>query len=150
VTSSHDYTERLRSADLRVTRPRVAVLEAVHDHPHADTETIFAAVRDNLADVSRQTVYDVLNALTAVGLVRRIQPSGSVARYESRVGDNHHHVVCRCCGVISDVDCAVGDTPCLTPEPAAVEGFLLDEAEVIYWGLCPNCTTAEQTSRSQP
>jgi len=148
VGSNQEYVERLRSADLRVTRPRVAVLEAVHDHPHADTETIFAAVRGGLADVSRQTVYDVLNALTAVGLVRRIQPSGSVARYESRVGDNHHHVVCRCCGVINDVDCAVGDTPCLTPEPTAVEGFLLDEAEVIYWGLCPNCSASEESKSS--
>lgn len=158
MTSTPDYAERLRAADLRVTRPRIAVLEAVHGHPHADTETVFAAVRSGLADVSRQTVYDVLNALTAVGLVRRIQPSGSVARYESRVGDNHHHVVCRSCGVINDVDCAVGEAPCLTPEPSAVEGFLLDEAEVIYWGLCPDCTAAAepsatvsvQTSRSQP
>jgi Fur family ferric uptake transcriptional regulator len=150
VGSNQEYVERLRSADLRVTRPRVAVLEAVHDRPHADTETIFAAVRVRLADVSRQTVYDVLNALTAVGLVRRIQPSGSVARYESRVGDNHHHVVCRCCGVINDVDCAVGDTPCLTPEPAAVEGFLLDEAEVIYWGLCPACSATVTPNSSVP
>src|SRR5689334_18030316 len=107
VPPTPDYAEQLRTADLRVTRPRVAVLEAVHAHPHADTETIFGAVRNGLPDVSRQAVYDVLAALTAVGLVRRIQPSGSVARYESRVGDNHHHVVCRSCGSISDVDCAV-------------------------------------------
>lgn len=126
------------------------MLSAVYEHPHADTASITEAARADLGQVSSQAVYDVLNALTDAGLVRRIHPPGSVARYESRVGDNHHHVVCRCCGVISDVDCAVGDTPCLTPEPAAVEGFLLDEAEVIYWGLCPNCTTAEQTSRSQP
>jgi Fur family ferric uptake transcriptional regulator len=136
-------------ADLRVTRPRVAVLEAVHDHPHADTETILSAVRHGLPDVSRQAVYDVLNALTAVGLVRRIQPLGMVARYESRVGDNHHHVVCRSCGIIADIDCAVGDAPCLTPaNDEVLEGFVLDEAEVIYWGLCPNCSTA--TSRSHP
>jgi Fur family transcriptional regulator, stress-responsive regulator len=143
-----DYSAQLRMADLRVTRPRVAVLEAVHDHPHADTETILTAVRRGLPDVSRQAVYDVLNALTAVGLVRRIQPLGMVARYESRVGDNHHHVVCRSCGVIADVDCAVGDAPCLTPsdDNNVLEGFVLDEAEVIYWGLCPNCSTA----RSQP
>ena len=143
-----DYSAQLRMADLRVTRPRVAVLEAVHDHPHADTETILTAVRDGLPDVSRQAVYDVLNALTAVGLVRRIQPLGMVARYESRVGDNHHHVVCRSCGVIADIDCAVGDAPCLTPsdDNNVLEGFVLDEAEVIYWGLCPNCSTA----RSQP
>ncbi len=110
-----DLADQLRAADLRVTRPRVAVLEAVQANPHADTETIFSAVRGGLPEVSRQAVYDVLHALTAAGLVRRIQPSGLVARYESRVGDNHHHVVCRVCGVIGDVDCAVGDVPCLTP-----------------------------------
>jgi Fur family transcriptional regulator, stress-responsive regulator len=137
-----DYAEQLRMADLRVTRPRVAVLEAVHEHPHADTETIFGAVRTVLPDVSRQAVYDVLHALTEVGLVRRIQPSGSVARYESRVGDNHHHLVCRLCGSIADVDCAVGEAPCLTPsdDSGVLEGFVLDEAEVIYWGLCPDCS----------
>jgi Fur family transcriptional regulator, stress-responsive regulator len=123
------------------------VLEAVYAHPHADTETIFGAVRAGLPEVSRQAVYDVLNAATAVGLVRRIQPSGSVARYESRVGDNHHHVVCRSCGVIADVDCAVGDTPCLTASDE--HGFLLDEAEVIYWGLCPDCSTSH-TCQTQP
>nr|WP_191499741.1 Fur family transcriptional regulator [Mycobacterium simulans] len=138
-----DYTEKLRMADLRVTRPRLAVLEAVHANPHADTETIFSAVRKGLPDVSRQAVYDVLNALTAVGLIRRIQPLGSVARYESRVGDNHHHVVCRSCGVIADIDCAVGEAPCLTPsdDNNVLDGFVLDEAEVIYWGLCPDCST---------
>ena len=135
-----DYAEQLRSAELRVTRPRVAVLEAVRAYPHADTETIYRAVQSGLPDVSRQAVYDVLNALTSVGLVRRIQPPGSVARYESRVGDNHHHVVCRSCGIIADVDCAVGDAPCLTPSDH--NGFVLDEAEVIYWGLCPDCTTS--------
>ncbi|MGA7132167.1 MAG: Fur family transcriptional regulator [Mycobacterium sp.] len=149
-STSTNFAARLRTADLRVTRPRVAVLEAVHSHPHADTETILLAVRGNLPDVSRQAVYDVLNALTAVGLVRRIQPLGMVARYESRVGDNHHHVVCRSCGVIADVDCAVGEAPCLTPsdDDNALDGFVLDEAEVIYWGLCPDCFTAD--SRSQP
>jgi Fur family transcriptional regulator, stress-responsive regulator len=145
VSSTSDYAQRLRLADLRVTRPRIAVLEAVHAHPHADTETIFSSVRNGLPDVSRQAVYDVLNALTAVGLVRRIQPLGLVARYESRVGDNHHHVVCRTCGVIADVDCAVGDAPCLTPsdDNHALDGFVLDEAEVIYWGICPDCSTAD-------
>ena len=144
MSSTADYAEQLRVADLRVTRPRVAVLEAVHVHPHADTETIFAAVRNGLPDVSRQAVYDVLNALNAVGLVRRIQPLGLVARYESRVGDNHHHVVCRSCGVIADIDCAVGEAPCLTPsdDNNVLDGFVLDEAEVIYWGLCPDCSTA--------
>lgn len=100
-----------------------------------------------LPDVSRQAVYDVLHALTAAGLVRKIQPSGSVARYESRVGDNHHHIVCRSCGVIADVDCAVGEAPCLTASDH--NGFLLDEAEVIYWGLCPDCSISD-TSRSHP
>ena len=143
VPSPADFTEKLRMADLRVTRPRVAVLEAVNANPHADTDTIFSAVRTGLPDVSRQAVYDVLNALTAAGLVRRIQPSGMVARYESRVGDNHHHVVCRSCGVIGDIDCAVGEAPCLTPsdENNVLDGFVLDEAEVIYWGLCTDCST---------
>ena len=145
VSSSASYADRLRMADLRVTRPRVAVLEAVHANAHADTETIFTAVREGLPDVSRQAVYDVLNALTAVGLVRRIQPLGLVARYESRVGDNHHHVVCRSCGIIADVDCAVGEAPCLTPsdDNDVLDGFVLDEAEVIYWGICPDCSTAD-------
>jgi Fur family transcriptional regulator, stress-responsive regulator len=147
VFSTSDGAEQLRIARLRVTRPRLAVLVAVHAHPHADTETIFGAVRIGLPEVSRQAVYDVLNALTAVGLVRRIQPSGSVARYEARVGDNHHHVVCRSCGFIADVDCAVGEAPCLTASDD--NGFLLDEAEVIYWGLCPDCSTS-LTSRSHP
>jgi len=127
----------LRGADLRVTRPRVAVLAAVHDHPHADTDSILGATRDRLPDVSHQAVYDVLRALTAAGLVRRLQPPGSVARYEARVGDNHHHVVCRSCGVIVDVDCAVGYAPCLTAADGA--GFEIDEAEVIYRGRCPSC-----------
>ena len=151
VAQATDYADQLRAADLRVTRPRLAVLEAVHAHPHADTESIFGAVRSDLPDVSRQAVYDVLAALTAAGLVRKIQPSGSVARYESRVGDNHHHVVCRSCGVIADVDCSVGEAPCLTPSDfdGVLDGFVLDEAEVIYWGLCPDCS-ASQASRSQP
>jgi Fur family transcriptional regulator, stress-responsive regulator len=135
----------LRGADLRVTRPRLAVLGAVYAHPHADTDSIIRAVRQDLPEVSHQTVYDSLNALTAAGLVRRIQPSGSVARYESRVGDNHHHVVCRVCGVIADVDCAVGEAPCL--DASDDNGFSIDEAEVIYWGLCPDCSTS-QASRS--
>ncbi len=141
VRGDQESRTALRAADLRVTRPRLAVLAAVHDHPHADTDALFGAVRDTLPEVSRQAVYDVLAALTTAGLIRRIQPSGSVARYESRVGDNHHHVVCRSCGAIRDVDCAVGDVPCLTPsdDNGALEGFVVDEAEVIYWGLCPDC-----------
>ena len=122
-----------------MTRPRVAVLDAVHTLPHSDTETVFAAVRAALPEVSRQAVYDVLAALTDAGLLRRIQPSGSVARYESRVSDNHHHILCRGCGTIADVDCAVGEAPCLSA--ADDHGYVLDEAEVIYWGLCPGCTT---------
>jgi Fur family ferric uptake transcriptional regulator len=151
VAPALDYANQLRAADLRVTRPRLAVLEAVHSHPHADTEAIFGSVRAALPEVSRQAVYDVLAALTTVGLVRRIQPSGSVARYESRVGDNHHHMVCRSCGVIADVDCAVGEAPCLAPsdDDDALDGFVVDEAEVIYWGLCPDCS-ASQVSRSHP
>jgi Fur family transcriptional regulator, stress-responsive regulator len=128
----------LRGASLRVTRPRVAVLAAVHAHPHADTQSLVGSVRDQLGDVSQQAVYDVLNALTGAGLVRRIHPPGSVARYESRVGDNHHHVVCRSCGVIADIDCAEGAAPCLTPSDD--HGFVIDEAEVIYWGLCSECS----------
>ncbi len=127
----------LRQADLRVTRPRVAVLAAVHDHPHADTHSIIDHVRAVLGGVSQQAVYDVLQALTVAGLVRRIHARGSVARYESRVGDNHHHVVCRSCGAIADVDCAVGHTPCLTA--AEDHGFLIEEAEVVYRGVCPEC-----------
>ncbi|MGV9802638.1 Fur family transcriptional regulator [Mycobacterium sp. NPDC003449] len=129
----------LRRADLRVTRPRVAVLSAVYAHPHADTDSIIRGVRRELPEVSHQAVYDSLHTLTAARLVRRIQPSGSVARYESRVGDNHHHVVCRACGAIADVDCAVGGSPCLTASDD--HGFEIDEAEVIYWGLCPECST---------
>ncbi len=145
MPSSTDHADLLRAADLRVTRPRVAVLEAVHAHPHADTDTIFGAVRGTLPDVSRQAVYDVLAALTAARLVRRIQPSGSVARYESRVGDNHHHVVCRACGAIADVDCAVGEMPCLTASND--HGFVVDEAEVTYWGLCPACAAVPGAAR---
>ena len=129
----------LRGVSLRVTRPRVAVLTAVQDHPHADTDTIIGIVREDLGEVSHQAVYDVLRALTTAGLVRRIQPTGYVARYESRVADNHHHLLCRSCGAIADVDCAVGFTPCLTASDD--HGFTIDEAEVIYWGLCPSCLT---------
>lgn len=135
-----DFERTLREVALRVTRPRVAVLSAVHDHPHADTDSIIGVVREDLGGVSHQAVYDVLRALTATGLVRRLQPTGSVARYESRVGDNHHHVVCRSCGAIADVDCAVGAAPCLTASDD--HGFTIDEAEVIYWGQCPGCLAA--------
>ncbi|MGV9615069.1 Fur family transcriptional regulator [Nocardia xishanensis] len=130
----------LREVSLRVTAPRVAVLSAVHDRPHADTDSIIRAVRSRLSAVSHQAVYDSLRVLTTAGLIRCIQPSGSVARYESRVGDNHHHLVCRACGLIADVDCAVGESPCLTASDD--RGFSIDEAEVIYWGLCPDCAAS--------
>ncbi|MFI7670286.1 Fur family transcriptional regulator [Nocardia sp. NPDC049526] len=130
----------LRGVSLRVTAPRIAILSAVHDDPHADTDSIIRAVRSRLSAVSHQAVYDSLRVLTAAGLLRCIQPSGSVARYETRVGDNHHHVVCRSCGSIADVDCAVGEAPCLTATDD--RGFSIDEAEVIYWGMCPDCATS--------
>jgi Fur family ferric uptake transcriptional regulator len=137
VPTTVDYEQLLRGADLRVTKPRLAVLTAVHDHPHADTHSLIDAVRDDLGEVSPQAVYDVLRALTDAKLLRRIEPAGSVARYESRVDDNHHHIICRGCGAIADVDCAVGETPCLTA--SETHGFTIDEAEVIYWGTCPSC-----------
>jgi Fe2+ or Zn2+ uptake regulation protein len=140
VPTTSDVEQLLRGADLRVTRPRVAVLTAVYEHPHAETDSIIGVVRQDLGEVSTQAVYDVLRALTSAGLVRRIEPAGSAARYESRIGDNHHHVVCRACGAVADVDCAVGDTPCLTASDD--QGYSIDEAEVVYWGRCPACSTA--------
>ena len=140
MAATSEFERMLRGASLRVTRPRVAVLAAVHEHPHADTHSIIGRVREDLGEVSPQAVYDVLRALTDVGLVRRIVPPGSVARYESRVEDNHHHVVCRSCGAIADVDCAVGTAPCMTA--AHHHGYAIDETEVVYWGLCPGCSTA--------
>jgi len=137
VMTSSDSEDTLRGAGLRVTRPRVAVLAALEDHPHADTDSIIRTVRADLGAVSHQAVYDVLRTLTAAGLVRRIQPSGSVARYERQNADNHHHIVCRSCGSMIDVECAVGTAPCLkAPDD---HGYEIDEAEVIYWGLCPDC-----------
>jgi len=143
MPATEELVRMLRGASLHVTGPRVAVLAAIHEHPHADTNSIIDLVREDLGEVSHQTVYDVLRALTGAGLVRRIHPSGSVARYESRVGDNHHHLVCRSCGAIADVDCAVGSAPCLTA--AEDHGYSLDEAEVIYWGLCPGCSAAHNS-----
>ncbi|GAC69616.1 Fur family transcriptional regulator [Gordonia soli] len=148
MASSADHAGQLRAADLRVTRPRLAVMQAVHENPHADTDSIFTSVRSGLPGVSRQAVYDVLGALTLAGLVRRIQPAGHVARYESRVGDNHHHIVCRVCGVIADADCATGETPCLNAPDD--HGFVLDEAEVTFWGTCPQCTSTTPSARSHP
>ncbi|HEY4569563.1 MAG TPA: Fur family transcriptional regulator [Kribbella sp.] len=140
MASESELEQVLRTAALRVTRPRMAVLRAVHGHAHADTDTLLRAAREELPEVSHQAVYDVLRALTDAGLVRRIQPAGSLARYEARVGDNHHHLVCRSCGEIVDVDCVVGHAPCLTASDD--HGFRIDEAEVVYWGLCPDCAAA--------
>jgi Fur family ferric uptake transcriptional regulator len=141
-----DFEARLRAVSLRVTQPRLAVLAALRDHQHVDTETVIALVRAEHPTVSHQTIYDVLRAFTDAGLVRRIQPAGATARYETRVGDNHHHVVCRSCGAIADVDCVVGHAPCLTT--SAGHGFEVDEAEVVFWGTCPDCAAAPTTERS--
>ncbi len=141
MLSPSEFAGLLRGVALRVTRPRLAVLAALQEHPHADTDSIIRAVRADLGDVSHQAVYDVLRVLTAAGLVRRIQPTGSPARYEARVGDNHHHVVCRRCGAIADIDCAHGTAPCLTASDD--HGFAIDEAEVVFWGRCPDCPVME-------
>jgi Fur family ferric uptake transcriptional regulator len=145
MTATPDLTaaEELRAAGLRVTAVRVALLEAVRHGDHLGVEALAAGVRERVGHVSLQAVYEALNALAATGLVRRIQPAGSPARYEGRIGDNHHHVICRVCGAVADVDCAVGEAPCLTASDD--HGFEIDEAEVIYWGLCPDCS-----SRSAP
>jgi Fur family ferric uptake transcriptional regulator len=130
--------EHLRDRGLRVTAPRIAVMRAVAGLPgHPEADAIAGRARELIGSLSTQAVYDSLHALTRVGLLRRIEPAGSSARYETRVGDNHHHIVCRACGATHDVDCAVGAAPCLTPSNAA--GFVLDEAEVTFWGLCPDC-----------
>jgi Fur family ferric uptake transcriptional regulator len=134
---------RLRGRGLRVTAPRVTVLDIVDTQPHLPAPEIVRVTREQLGTVSVQGVYDVLGALTDAGLLRRIQPAGSPARYEARVGDNHHHLVCRGCGLTVDVDCAVGEAPCLTPhEGPAKAGFVVDEAEVVWWGWCPACQAA--------
>ena len=133
--------EVLRGAGLRVTAARVALLDTVRDGEHLGVEAITTGVRDRVGHVSLQAVYEALHALTAAGLVRRIEPAGSPALFERRVGDNHHHIVCRSCGVVADVDCAVGEAPCLTASDD--HGFSIDEAEVVYWGLCPGCSTAD-------
>ena len=145
MTASQTPTtaEELRGAGLRVTAARVALLETVRDGDHLDVEAIALGVRVRVGHVSLQAVYDALHALTAAGLLRRIEPAGSPARFEGRIGDNHHHVVCRSCGVVADVDCAVGDAPCLTASDDY--GFSIDEAQVIYWGVCPVCSTARSS-----
>jgi Fur family transcriptional regulator, stress-responsive regulator len=145
MTETPDLTaaEELRGAGLRVTAVRVALLEAVRHGDHLGVEALAAGVRERVGHVSLQAVYEALNALAATGLVRRIQPAGSPARFEGRIGDNHHHAICRVCGAVADVDCAVGEAPCLTASND--HGFEIDEAEVIYWGLCPDCSTARSS-----
>lgn len=145
MTASRNPTvaEELRGAGLRVTAARVALLQAVRDGNHLGAESIASEVRGRVGHISVQAVYEGLHALTAAGLIRRLEPPGSPALYEGRVGDNHHHLVCRSCGAVADVDCAVGHAPCLTASDD--RGFAVDEAEVIYWGLCPACSTARST-----
>jgi Fur family ferric uptake transcriptional regulator len=146
-SSAVDNDALLRRHGLQVTAQRLAVLRAVSDRPHSTADDIDKVVRADLGAISRQAVYDALAVLTDKGLVRRIQPAGSAARYEDRVGDNHHHLICRACGRMVDVDCAVGDTPCLTA--ADDSGYEVDEAEVIYWGRCPECVTATTITSKQ-
>jgi Fe2+ or Zn2+ uptake regulation protein len=136
VVIVHGHDE-LRAHGLRVTRPRLAVLDVLAEGGHLDVDEITQRVRGRLDSVSTQAVYDVLAALSRVGLARRIEPAGSPARYEARTGDNHHHVVCRVCGSVADVDCARGVAPCLEPVPT--NGYLIDEAEITFWGICPGC-----------
>jgi len=146
--ASVDADALLRRHGMQVTAQRLAVLRAVSDRPHSPTDEVHKLVRAEIGAISRQAVYDALAALTAKGLLRRIQPAGSPARYETRVGDNHHHLICRSCSRMSDVDCAVGDTPCLTAADDA--GYEVDEAEVVYWGRCPECVGATSVSPVQP
>jgi Fe2+ or Zn2+ uptake regulation protein len=135
-----DHEALLREHGLQVTAQRLAVLRAVATRPHGTADDVYAEVRDRIGSVSRQAVYDALGVLTDKGVLRRIEPARSPARYEDRIGDNHHHLICRACGRMVDVDCAVGDTPCLTA--ADGRGYEIDEAEVIYWGRCPDCITS--------
>ena len=143
MTAPPSIAEELRSAGLRVTAARVALLETVRSGDHLDAEAIAAGVRDRVGHVSLQAVYEALHALTHAGLIRRIEPAGSPTRYEGRVMDNHHHLVCRSCGAVADVDCATGEAPCLTASDD--HGFSIDEAEVVYWGRCPDCSIARSS-----
>lgn len=136
--------QTLRDHGLHVTPQRLAVLEAVTSHQHSTADAVLDLVRSRIGSISRQAVYDCLSALVGAGILRRIEPAGSPARYETRVGDNHHHVACRTCGALADVDCAIGDAPCLTA--ASDQGFVIDEAEVVYWGTCPQCTEQLDTT----
>jgi Fe2+ or Zn2+ uptake regulation protein len=143
ASQSPSPAEELRGVGLRVTAARIALLETVRRGDHLGVEAIASGVRDRVGHVSLQAVYDALHALTGAGLIRRIEPAGHPARFEGRISDNHHHVVCRSCGVVADVDCAVGDAPCLTASDD--HGYSIDEAEVIYWGLCPACSATRSS-----
>ena len=139
---SESADQLLRSHGVQVTAQRLAIMQAVSAHPHATADEIADAAREIIGSVSRQAVYDSLGTLVEKDLLRRIQPNGSAARYEDRVGDNHHHLICRSCSLMFDIDCAVGDTPCLIADDD--HGFVIDEAEVVYWGICPSCQTQDQ------
>ncbi|OBA42786.1 transcriptional repressor [Gordonia sp. 852002-51296_SCH5728562-b] len=136
--------QQLREAGMRVTAPRLAVLEVLAEHPHSTADVVARGVREQLGAVSTQTVYDVLRSCTENGLLRSIEPAGSAVRYETRTADNHHHLVCRTCGEIVDIDCVVGQAPCLVPDDD--HGYTIDEAEVTFWGQCPRCRAAASNS----
>ena len=138
---SPDPARTLRDSDLQVTAQRLAVIRAVTAHPHSTANEVAELVRDDIGAISRQSVYDTLTLLAELDIIRRVQPAGSAARYEGRVGDNHHHLVCRSCERLVDVDCAVGEMPCLVPVDSG--DFIVDEAEVTYWGICPACQSSE-------
>jgi len=146
ASAAVDPSELLREHGLRVTAARVAVLSAIGRQPHALADEIATAARDHLGALSTAAVYEVLNTFAEVGLVRRIEPAGSSARYETRTADNHHHAVCRRCGAVSDIDCAVGHAPCL--EPSNTNGFVIEEAEVTWWGICANCNPAPAATKA--
>jgi Fe2+ or Zn2+ uptake regulation protein len=149
AADSSPVAARLRDAGLRVTSTRIAVYEELHGHGHLDADSVAAKVADRLGGVSRQTVYDALAVLCQIGLVRRIEPAGSpAALYETRVADNHHHVVCRACGTVADIDCVTGAPPCL--DSSDTGGFVVDEAEVTFWGLCPACQSRQPEEESAP
>ena len=143
-----DSAALLRARGIQVTAQRLAVLRAVAACPHITADAVADAVRTEIGAISLQSVYDALGLLVAEGLIRRIQPSGSPARFEDRVGDNHHHLICRACGRVVDVDCAVGAAPCLTPHDQ--RGYQIDEAEVAYWGRCSNCVERAPTRAKRP
>jgi Fur family transcriptional regulator, stress-responsive regulator len=147
AASTDDLARPLRAAGLRVTAPRLAVLATLHDRAHVDVETVRTAVHEQLGGVSTQAVYDVLKAFTAAGLVRRIEPAGSPALFETRIADNHHHIVCR--GTVADIDCVTGAAPC--PEPSSTPpGFAVDEAEVTFWGVCADCQSKNREGIDNP